>query len=524
MKFPIVFFILLVNTALPTAFSLTGSWQYDLKVNYNQAINITVLKKNIEINIPIAQNYNDSAHRQEISNFKISLGSNPVKKEDTSDQFGNHFLRAVFQPGTYYTISFEISFNARISGETGITANETVFPFTRPPGVPEIYFSESPSVIFSNQALQKEAVYQTVKCRKAREALSALQYWVVHEIENFLPDEKLKTLPRTVSAAVYERRAGTIEEKYILLAAMLRAVGFPVRFAGGMRFEQIKSLKTAENQPSLIYAQTKDVNALWIEAHIAGSGWIPVSLDPPYLGFLPMHIRTSAASDPSLLINARCSQANIIREAMAQVNDEKFNLKTVKSSKADQYMLLPPLFLREPAGILLPFGTAAVLHPSPVPGINAALPFLDNFIIDAENGLYAQRVFLPEKTSIKKIKMRLYRLEKDIGKIRISIIPSLDSREPVFFSSETEIKKMNCLARFMWMDFFPAKNSAAAVLDAGEYWILPVISGGGQMHWAFTPGSWYYKKDDACRLSAVRPQYEILNGDFHFQIIPAGKQ
>ena len=213
----------------------------------------------------VPQSFQSPTSRQEIKEFGLAFSPEPQEKKNTSDGRGNQIVVATWiRPPD--VIDVRLFCNAQ--SETKLPALATQDPFPLVAVKPELmdYLKPTEQVQSNNPRIRELASQLTSNVKTEFDAVQRVIAWVVDHVHYVTPPARYD--------AVYslESGKGNCQNFSHLTAALLRAVGIPVRIVNGVTFNQ--PFDIAWQKGTLTFKMGQGRHS-WVEVWFPELGWVP---------------------------------------------------------------------------------------------------------------------------------------------------------------------------------------------------------------------------------------------------------
>ena len=219
----------------------------------------------LSVSFVTPQDFFSKTYTQRISDLNFKFTQKPTDKDTSVDQNGNK-VNTFFWESPQNLINCSLSFSARNSVELKPLKSAATFPNE---GLPSnIYMYLNPSKLVQSNApeLQNKANELTMGISFQYEAVQAILHFIVDHLRYDLFPDKYDAL------YAYKNRRGNCQNYSHLAAALMRAVGIPVRIINGITLEKEYSVRIGESEFSFDMATGRHS---WIEVYFSDIGWVP---------------------------------------------------------------------------------------------------------------------------------------------------------------------------------------------------------------------------------------------------------
>ncbi len=530
----------------------------------------------LSVSFVTPQDYLSKTYTQKISDLNFKFNQEPVDRDASVDQNGNK-VNTFFWKSPQNMINCSISFIARNSVELKPLRSTATFPIEGLPSDIYMYLNPSKLVQSNSPELQNKANELTMGI--------AYQYEVVQVILHFIVDHlRYDLFPDKYDALyAYKNRRGNCQNYSHLAAALMRAVGIPVRIVNGITLEKEYSVRIGESEFSFDMATGRHS---WIEVYFSDIGWVPFDAQQTEFFVSNRYIRFEVGFDNDDTIQdglvkwtekgEDTDKVPKLEETIESefLRDKVTFLSEKKLSGPNKLLLTPAIEIELPLAeveIPEPIITSEMevsdsqmvssLKPPPLEldytKLNYEIPFqhgnLDfpkgfdfisvrflepghveakgelrrNFIVETAEYVtgkkqFAQIFIINEPILLKKIGIPLHIFGGN-GFLWLEISEDISGHpgEPAAASRKIPIDYIKIPRGYNWVDF--DLSSDGLILSPGKYWFTLNYSGSPIVNWFYTYGKPVGPADGTRRRTfGKRKWQEFLSYEFNYRIIGLG--
>ncbi|MEW6162677.1 MAG: transglutaminase domain-containing protein [Nitrospirota bacterium] len=573
--------LLLLNLVHARTLILEG--RLDSKISIAQQIGFSVDRpvSKLSFRFALPANFSNKIVSQNLHGLNIRIDPQPIKVDDETDTFGNHF-KIVTWDNLNRDAKVNITFETHIESELSAMESKAIFPLRGTPQNEMIYLRPTEMVQSNSPEISSLA-------KKLAEG-APTEYKAVTAILNYVADNVKYTFNPPQYDALYtlKTKSGNCQNFAHLSMALLRAAGIPARIVGGISLRQSWKIPMGNN--SFLVQSMGQGGHAWMEIYFPDLGWLSYDPQQSKQFTSSRHIKQTHGLD-SRDINDSWRALPYLPE-YSEIIDAKFlddtvSLKLKSSDKAPKSYILsndllakaevfrieeppveekprppveakkpsveekpaPPPETKKPPVEDKPIPPAETKEP-PVPIDIMPKPTIDRFmefgnmefpnlvdiyqivgdkgikILDKETAeyvtsrhVYAQAFETDEPVAIKTISLAMRKFGGD-GTVYIDLV-SDDNGKPSLVgirSLPIFIENIKRRPGYYWVDFTFQESGNSTVLKKGRYWIVLRHSGDVIMNWFYIPGNPYGDSDDT-RSTLKGYQWEdIQNYDFVFKV------
>lgn len=480
--------------------------------------------KTLKMSFVVPESFQSPTYNQRIENFALNLTPEPSKKQDERDKRGNRIVLAEWKnPNQSVDVSMTfIAYNQTILKTLESSAG---FPLTNLPNDVKEYLSATDQVQRNDPRIQEKAKELVRGVKTEFDAVQRILTWVVDHMRYVTPPEQYDAL------YAFENGKGNCQNYSHLTAALLRAVGIPVRIINGVTLKQPYTVRTSEGDFTFKMGQGRHS---WIEVFFTDLGWIPFDPQQSVLFVSNRFVRIEVGVDNEETVNdgmVRWQQAKGVkgRPSFQEIIEAEFPVDNVQLSIArqnygPQKMLLCPdvraAFKKEVAppppppveisddklkqlkydkpflfgNLDFPVGVDFVFARGPAKkGAEDEYEMRKNFMVETAEYVttkltqYAQIVVLKKPVKLVKVGLALHKFGGS-GQLWIDLMKDEGGKPGnVLAASDWKIlSELSAKPGYDWVDFDFTKESP--VLSPGKYWIGLGFTGSPIVNWFYTYG------------------------------------
>ena len=502
----------------------------------------------------VPQSFQSPTSSQEIKEFGLAFSPEPQDKKNTTDGRGNQIVVATWiKPPD--VIDVRLFCNAK--SETKLPALATQDPFPLVTVKPELmdYLKPTEQVQSNNPRIRELASQLTSNVKTEFDAVQRVIAWIVDHVHYVTPPAKYD--------AVYslESGKGNCQNFSHLTAALLRAVGIPVRIINGVTFNQPFDIAWPKGTLTFKMGQGRHS---WVEVWFPEFGWVPFDPQNTMLFVSTRYLRIEVGVDNNetkndgLLRWAQLKDAERpkLQESIAgNFNSDKVNVKGDRETYGPKNLLLSPFVKAE-------FKQIEVPPPPPPPppiteeekkelryevpfifgnlefpeNIDFAFPRVTkaagvnqfemsrNFLVETAEYVttnltqYAQVVVLRKPVRLQKVALALHKFGGD-GLLWLDIFQDDQGKpgQPITTSDFVNLDQLSLKPGYRWSDFDFGRDNP--ILMPGSYWIALGFTGSPIVNWFYTYGKPVGPVDGTRYKSVFQQNWSgAMNYEFNYRV------
>ena len=330
------------TTAQAENYLLNGGQESKIEYLMTQKVTPNPAIRKLYLTFVKPANYSSPTYNQRIENLNFSFTPPPENKEEYTDKRGNEVIKVTWYEPTH-PIQTDITFTA--SNKTILQKLNTNTPFPVP-GIPEeekYYLGATDQVPTTDPDIVAKARELTNGAKTEFDAVQRVLTWVIDHMHYVLTPKSYKA---TYS---FESGKGNCQNYSHLSAALMRAVGIPVRIVNGITLKQPYKIDVGRGSYTLKMAEGRHS---WIEVYFPDLGWVPFDPQQTALFVSNRFVRVEIGTD-----NEETTQDGLIRWSQSkgalatpefeEIIDTKFSsdqvvLNASKQTYGPKKMLLIP--------------------------------------------------------------------------------------------------------------------------------------------------------------------------------------
>jgi hypothetical protein len=519
----LVFFM--ASPSMAENYLLNGGQESRIKYQMVQQIYPSSNIRKLVLNYVHPGSFNSPTYNQEITDLKFSFSPPPGKRSEITDKRGNKVIEVVWE-APFQPITATTSLTAQNWVKLKPLQTQALFPLSKLSEDVQIYLKATRQANSDNVQIQEKAKALTSSAKTEFDAVQKILTWVVDHMHYVL------TPQRYDATYSYESGKGNCQNYSHLSAALMRAVGIPVRIVNGLTLKEPYDITTEKSVLTMKLAQGRHS---WIEVYFPDLGWVPFDPQGTELFVSSRFIRVEVGLDNNEteqdgLMRWTKAKGSKGRPQLAESIDAGFTVDNVsltgqKMDYGPRSMLLcprveasftkvaveppaaPPLKVSDDELKKLSFSAPYVFgnleFPENVDFLTARGPAQEtedgemkmrkNFLVETAEYVttrgrqYAQTFILEKPIRLNKVALALHKFSDD-GQLWLELFRDNDGMpgDLVATSDFLSLDKLKYGAGYSWVDF--DFGSFELVLSPGRYWVALGFTGSPIVNWFFTYG------------------------------------
>ncbi len=504
--------------AVAENYLLNGGQESKIHYRLYQKVEPAAGTKSLILSFVVPATFTSPTYNQMVSDFSLTFAPQPTTREEVVDP-------ATWSGG-----------RGPVEATVALTAVNTVrleplrtqapFPVAGLPPEVGVYLKASRQVQSGDAAIAAKARQLTEGARTEFDAVQKVLSWVVDHMQYVTPPEQYDAL------YAFQSGKGNCQNYSHLAAALLRAVGVPVRIVNGVTLKQPYDVKLPDGTITMRMGQGRHS---WIEVYFPDLGWVPFDPQQTELFVSNRFVRIEVGVDNEEtimdgLIRWTQSQGTRGQPQFEESIEAEFALdRVVLNARKEQHGPRNMIFLPEVLATFEPY-QAPPPPPPPTPvseqdmkQLRFTVPFVfgnltfpegvdflaargpavaggenayemrKNFLVETaeyvttQAAQYAQMFLLNKPIRLASVGLALHRFGGE-GTLWVELYKD-DRGKPGAYVATSEMLTADQLSLrpgYRWVDF--AFRGEPLLLSPGRYWIALGFTGSPIVNWFFTYG------------------------------------
>ncbi|MDO9559897.1 MAG: transglutaminase domain-containing protein [Syntrophales bacterium] len=480
--------------------------------------------KKLVLSFVVPQTYESPTYKQEIRDFDLKFTPEPQEKKAHTDGRGNQIIVATW---TAPPAVIDVRLACSALNETRLKKLETNAPFPLEKVDPAMadYLKATEQVQVNDPRIRELAARLTQGVKTEFDAVQRIISWVVDHVHYVTPPKQYDAL------YAFESGKGNCQNYSHLGAALLRAVGIPVRIVNGVTLNRPFDIALKDGVLTFKMGQGRHS---WIEVWFPDLDWVPFDPQNTVLFVSNRFVRVEVGMDNNETKNdgllrwlqAPTAESRPTLQEVINANFQKdqVEISGVRQAYGPKKLLLSPEVLAE-------FKQIAIKPPPPPPpvitekekkelfydapfvfgnleypeDIDFAFPrtttaagkdqfeMSKSFLVETAEYVttkmiqYAQVVVLNKPVKLQKIGLALHNFGGD-GQLWVELLNDQNGKpgNPVGVSDLVDLERLSLRPGYRWEDFNFGRESLT--LMPGRYWIALGFTGSPIVNWFYTYG------------------------------------
>lgn len=504
---------------------LNGGQESRIEYRLSQRVRPVAGTKTLLLSFVVPQSFASPTFNQSVSDLALTFKPEPSSRQEEVDRRGNRVVQVAW---TSAIAEVEASVAMVAVNKTLLQPLKTQAPFPLmglPADVAD-YLKPSPRVQSADAGIVAKARQLTEGARSEFDAVQKVLSWVVDHMQYVTPPVQYDALYS------FQSGKGNCQNYSHLAAALLRAVGVPVRIVNGVTLKRPYDVRLPNGTLTMRMGQGRHS---WIEIFFPDLGWVPFDPQQTELFVSNRFMRIEVGVDNEETIKDGLIRWTKSQGALGQphfeesIEAEFVHDQVVLNAKKEPHGPRNMLFLPEVLAVFKPY-QAPPPPPSPkvipeqeMKRLRYTVPFLygnlnypegvdftaargpavaggenafemrKNFLVETaeyvttQAAQYAQMFVLSKPLSLRSVGLALHRFGGE-GLLWVELYKD-DNGKPGMYVATSEMLPADHLPLrpgYRWVDFsFPGDPQ---LLSPGRYWIALGFTGSPIVNWFFTYG------------------------------------
>jgi len=522
--FVIIITVLLNLPVYAENFTVDGEMSSQIRFEIQKNVTVTPGVKTMTLSFVSPPSFRSPTFNQIISDFNIKFSPGPQDKKKYTDKRGNQIVSATWK-NPRKAIDARLTFDASNTTTLKTLGTHAPFPLHNIPDDVRYYLTPTEQIQSDNHRIKKLAQKLTRGVTTEFDAVQQALTWVVDNIRYVTPPKKYDALYSLESGK------GNCQNYSHMAAALMRAVGIPVRIVNGVT---LKKSFNIDRKGGVLTVKMGQGRHSWIEVWFPDLGWVPLDPQQTAMFVANRFIRVEVGIDNNETVNdgrLRWIQSggskgspDTYETIGAEFSDDRVNIRGNRESYGPKNLLLcpdvkaafkkvalikPPLppVISDEEMVKLRFNVPFIFGNLEFPeNIDFAFPptravakgagrfekIRDFYVETAEYVTtkltqYAQVFVLKKPVKLRRIAMALHKFGGD-GQLWIDLYRD-DRGKPgdiIATSDMIDINTMSLRPGYRWTSFTFEKDDIT--LMPGSYWIGLGYTGSPIINWFYTYG------------------------------------
>ncbi|MFC1815412.1 transglutaminase domain-containing protein [Thermodesulfobacteriota bacterium] len=526
-KLILTFFLsaVLASPAIAENYLTNGEQESQISFQMVQKIAPIPSAQKLMLSFIVPVSFSSPTYSQKITKVDFSFKPTPWKQVDKNDHRGNKVVEVTWQSPTT-SITTAVRFTAVTSVKLQKLMTNTPFPIPELPKTATVYLKATKQVAATDENIRAKANQLTHSSETEFDAVQQILTWLVDHMHYILNPPSFEAL------YAFRSGKGNCQNYSHLAAALMRAVGIPVRIVNGIALKEPYDIGVGNTLLTLKMAQGRHS---WIEVYFPDLGWVPFDPAGTELFVSNRLIRAEIGLD-----NNETRQDGLIRwtnkpgtSAIPQFKEsidavfvaDRINLSAQKTNYGPRKLLLsprvetvfskvslaPPLPIPQqlPENVLKrlgytePYVFGNLEFPQNVDFLaargaaqqNAAgtMEMRKNFLVETaeyvttQGKQYAQTFILTKPLQLEKIGLALHKFGGQ-GQIWLELFKDNGGKPGTYIGTSDiiDLSQLGYTPGYTWVDF--AFNKTSNTLSPGRYWMAFGFTGSPVINWFFSYG------------------------------------
>ncbi len=481
--------------------------------------------KKLILNYVVPKSFDSCTYKQTIEQFDLDFSPPPDDRSQFVDHRGNEVIEVIWEtPQTPVSTKIKLTALNRVI----LKPIETNAPFPAS-GIPDTlndYLKATPQVDFNNPQILGKARELTSSAKTQFDAVQRILTWVVDHMHFIVNPDQYDAVYS------YETGRGNCQNYSHLSAALMRAVGIPVRIVNGITLRQPYDIQTGDGILTMKMAQSRHS---WIEVYFPDLSWVPFDPQGSELFVSNRFIRVEVGIDnretehDGLMrwtrLQGTPGHPSLLEHIESDFQSDQVKMDAVKTTYGPRELLLcpqvetsfsrietklpptPPPRIKEKELQTLsyskPFLFGNLDFPENIDFFNVREPAVEspdgvmtvrkNFLaetaeyVTTKGQQYAQTFILKKPIQLEKIGLVLHKFS-DEGQIWVELYQDKNGMPDKLIATSDFISsdQIRYTPGYQWVDFSFADKKIK--LSPGRYWAALGFTGSPIVNWFYTYG------------------------------------
>jgi len=556
----IIFIFLCVFVSIPCHaenYLLNGGQESKIHYTMTQEIQPSPNTRKLILNYVVPKSFDSYTYKQKIEQFNINFSPSPDNRSQRVDKRGNEVIEA-FWNSPRQPVSTMISLTTLNRVVLKPIKTSAPFPLLEIPTKLKDYLNSTPQVEFTNPKILSKARELTASAKTQFDAVQMILTWIVDHMHFVVNPDKYDAVYS------YETGRGNCQNYSHLSAALMRAVGIPVRIVNGITLKQPYDIQAGNTILTMKMAQSRHS---WIEVYFPDLSWVPFDPQGSELFVSNRFIRVEVGIDnretekDGLMrwtrLKGSPGRPSLLERMDSDFQSDQVKIVAAKTTYGPRELLLcprveatfsrietkplppPPPEIKEKELRKLiytePFLFGNLDFPENMDFLNARGPVVEspdgvmtvrkNFLVETAEYVttkgqqYAQTFILKKPIKLNSIGLALHKFSDD-GQLWVELYQDKNGMPDSLIATSDFLSpsQIPYTPGYKWIDFsFPDKKIK---LSPGRYWVALGFTGSPIINWFYSYGK-PVGPQDGTRYKTIfdRTWSRSLSFEFNYRIV-----
>lgn len=323
-------------------FVIEGVQSSKIRYRLSQSLVPAGKTKDLKMRFVVPTSFTSVTYTQQIDQFRLEGSPPPSKRTEEEDARGNRIIELVWSQ-TSDPVEAVLDLVAQTRTKLGTVTSKAPFPVEKLPRTFDDYLAPTEQVQSDYPAIQDTARALVRGVQTQFDAVQRIISWVVDHVRYVTPPAQYDAL------FSFENGRGNCQNFSHLSAALMRAVGIPVRIVNGVTLNQPFTTRSADGEFTFKMGQGRHS---WVEVFFPDLDWVPFDPQQTELFISNRFLRIEVGVDNQETVNdglVRFRQARDVsgrpqfREIIeASFPEDQVELSMARQSYGPKAMLLSP--------------------------------------------------------------------------------------------------------------------------------------------------------------------------------------
>ncbi len=523
--FAICLVLLIAAPGFAKNYLLNGGQESEINYLMVQKVQPSSNTRKLMLSYVVPESFDSPTYRQKIKTLDFNFSPPPSNRVDKTDNRGNKVVEATWKAPSK-SVTTTIRLTAMNRTDLKALQTNTPFPLGEVPLEVKGYLKATAQVPVDNAQIIAKARQLSDSAKTEFDAVQKILTWVVDHMSYVVAPVSYDAMYS------FHNGKGNCQNYSHLSAALMRAVGIPVRIVNGITLKKPYDINIEKTILTMKMAQGRHS---WIEVYFPDLGWVPFDPQGTELFVSNRFIRVEVGID-----NNETRQDGLMRWVQAGNTADRPRLEENISAEfnADRIQLFASKTNYGPRGMLLcpkvdaAFSEVSVGPPPPPPQevpenelkqLRYTEPYVlgnldfpenvdflsargpvektdegimevrKNFLVETaeyvttQGNQYAQTFILVRPMRLETVGLALHKFSSE-GQLWLELFKD-DGGKPGAYIATSDILMLNQMPfqpGYAWVDF--DFKDASVLLSPGRYWIALGFTGSPIVNWFFTYG------------------------------------
>lgn len=261
----VLFFFLAAGISHAENYLINGGQESKIEYELVQRLEPYGKTKYVQMSFVVPQSFQSPTYNQRIEAFRLDLSPEPTRRDEKTDVRGNRIIELLWN-NQDQPVDVSMRFTAHNKTVLRSIESRAKFPLAAVPDGLADYLSATDQVQADDPRIRQKAGELVRNVKTEFDAVQRILTWIIDNMRYITPPKQYDAMYS------FENGRGNCQNYSHLAAALMRAVGIPVRIVNGVTLKQPYTVKTGNEEYTFKMGQGRHS---WIEVYFPDLDWVP---------------------------------------------------------------------------------------------------------------------------------------------------------------------------------------------------------------------------------------------------------